>query len=425
MSGKSFSRTYRTELNLTADGVNTKVVGTYPNFSFVRTGSNNPNYRSAVRLGENASGNMTVTVTDVTFDRLWDQKFWYQTSPYTSQNYHHFETKGVLHPYWSPMVYGMTVDWERRELQRASESFLKRLREADRKFQAGVFFGEIVPTIKMLVRPFDSLRSGIRDYFRAVHKRGRGHKGPKLRKILGDTWLEFAFGWQPLLADIQDASGAAIDIYANLRKERITSKVGGQESSQGKYEGDSTVNLVFYKIQSESTHSYSVKFYGALNPLPNADAGIPYLKRIQNESNFNLSSFVPTVWELIPYSFLVDYFTNIGDVLAAYSTDTSELQWLSQVEIREAIKTLSYEVDSVRQYIGTVGYPPGKEVTPPPLTKMGLQGQGGATSIRYKNIIRWPFGSLTYPGLRFELPLSDKKFANMGALLAGSRKYRG
>lgn len=423
MANKTFTGSYKTRLDLIVDGVNTPVVGVYPLLSYVRTGTNNPNHRQQILLGQNASTGMTVDVNEVEFDRPFTTYFWYSTNPYNSP--HYTRTTGELHPYWSNGIYNGSLDWESSELQRASLSFLKRIREADRKFQAGVFFGEIVPTIRMLVRPFDSLRDGIKDYFRAVHKRGRGSSGNRLRRIIGDTWLEFAFGWQPLLADIKDASAAAIDIYANLRRERITSADGSLESATRTLDVESVVNLVYYNVYSTRLLSYSVRLYGNLNPLPGADKGIPYLKRIADQSNFRLNAFIPTVWELIPYSFLVDYFTNIGDVLAAYSTDLSELAWCSMVEKREASVQKSYEINHYKQYVGTVGYPPGQERTPPPLTKMVISGQGGATTIRRKSIIRWQFGAITYPGLRFELPMSDKKFANMGALLLGSRRYRG
>jgi hypothetical protein len=42
---------------------------------------------------------------------------------------------------------------------------------------------------------------------------------------------------------------------------------------------------------------------------------------------FSWESFVPTVWELVPYSFILDYFTNIGDVLSAGLLVQSHLAW--------------------------------------------------------------------------------------------------
>jgi len=42
----------------------------------------------------------------------------------------------------------------------------------------------------------------------------------------------------------------------------------------------------------------------------------------RSQIGFTLGNFVPTVWELIPYSFVIDYFANIGTVLKAMTLPT-------------------------------------------------------------------------------------------------------
>jgi hypothetical protein len=42
---------------------------------------------------------------------------------------------------------------------------------------------------------------------------------------------------------------------------------------------------------------------------------------------FNPAQFLPTAWELLPWSFLVDYFATIGDYLDASFTNTATLKW--------------------------------------------------------------------------------------------------
>jgi hypothetical protein len=44
-------------------------------------------------------------------------------------------------------------------------------------------------------------------------------------------------------------------------------------------------------------------------------------------AGFTLKDFVPTVWELIPLSYVADWFFNIGAVLDAWAFNQSQISW--------------------------------------------------------------------------------------------------
>jgi hypothetical protein len=48
---------------------------------------------------------------------------------------------------------------------------------------------------------------------------------------------------------------------------------------------------------------------------------------------FNPQNFIPAAWELLPWSFLADYFTNIGDILTASIVSTKHLAYTNRTEI--------------------------------------------------------------------------------------------
>jgi hypothetical protein len=50
---------------------------------------------------------------------------------------------------------------------------------------------------------------------------------------------------------------------------------------------------------------------------------------------FSPEAFVPTLWELAPWSFLVDYFVNIGDILSGWSYGRTNLGWSNTTTIFE------------------------------------------------------------------------------------------
>jgi hypothetical protein len=60
---------------------------------------------------------------------------------------------------------------------------------------------------------------------------------------------------------------------------------------------------------------------------------------------FTPSEFIPTAWEILPWSFLVDYFLNIGDLLSASVTDTSNVAWVNRSRVTKVIKTNYFGLD--------------------------------------------------------------------------------
>jgi hypothetical protein len=121
---------------------------------------------------------------------------------------------------------------------------------------------------------------------------------------------------------------------------------------------------------------------------------------------FGLSpeEFVPTVWELLPWSFLVDYFTNIGDILEAGATDTSTVAWIEQATIRSRIleANMDENVDFMRSLLG------------PEL--LFLDSSYGELTYRVRSVSRVAAPVLNVPSFALEVPGSEMKELNMLAL---------
>jgi hypothetical protein len=199
---------------------------------------------------------------------------------------------------------------------------------------SGVFLGELGQALRMIRNPAMALRSGLSNYLLHLRRlRGQVRSPDSLLSLAGNLWLEYTFGWKPLINDIKDGARAIAEnmnrspFNANWAYVRCRGYERGNpvnsESSDAIAGADWKVSNRQYD-ESEVIVRACVRTY-ATHPVR------PNLKSL----GFTPEDFVPTVWNLIPYSFLVDYFTNIGDVLSAWSNRNSLLWWWNSTTIRK------------------------------------------------------------------------------------------
>jgi hypothetical protein len=120
---------------------------------------------------------------------------------------------------------------------------------------------------------------------------------------------------------------------------------------------------------------------------------------------FTPSEFVPTAWEVLPWSFLADYFANIGDMLSASVTDTSNVAWVSKSDIRTTELTMTSTFGSATTF-------------PPTLKKSINIVRPGNMVLTHKSVTRSANVGVPTPSLYFTYPGSNGRLANIAALLA-------
>lgn len=169
-------------------------------------------------------------------------------------------------------------------------------------FNLGVFLGEGSKALDMMA----GAASGIFGAYGKARKGDfvgaakvlldRSRTNPPKRNIVANNWLELQYGWLPLVNDVYEgAIFLAHHLNVPLQKVyRVSRRVLGQGYSIGNTFAWSFEDI---KIRESKTLKATIReknvvgLSGLLDPLP-------------------------IVWELLPYSFIIDWFIPIGNYLA-------------------------------------------------------------------------------------------------------------
>lgn len=304
---------------------------------------------------------------------------------------------------------------------KAIKALYKKIKEVHSQFAGGVFLAEIHKTAHMIRNPAKSLIKAMRSYTAKQQRNIRkyaplGKRGKhSLRKVMGDTYLEAVFGWQPFISDIEDASKALARLFYERRHERFRAFGAAEKEDISATYVVSGFDLPQCNNKYKGKRVSIVAYYGSFRGHDPSKTVQPSVDRIVELSGFQLKDFLPTVWELIPASFLADYFSNIGDLIEAACTDTSSVSRITKVEIQEWVWESKFQpnfktsADEIKVRYGTV-------------TGLQQAGSPGWYTTKRRTVSRTPLGMVPFMEPRFECPdIFSKHSLNIAALLSGAR----
>lgn len=294
----------------------------------------------------------------------------------------------------------------------ALEDFAGKLQDTRRQFMAGVSGGELRETLQALRDPGKALKEGITHWLIDARKdRACRPRGDHLRWSR-DTWLEYNLAWRPLASDIESAFDALNQLaYRDaLTCEKVTAKAEDQRDSHGNSHLPITPKTG-WDMESLLRESVSVRYQGAMRFVNNDRRTVMY-----RAFGLEAADFVPTLWELIPFSFVVDYFGNIGDMLNSWSLNRAEVGW-AEVQRKSTRYSKIYPV----QTYGSGYYSSGGSGS---LYAM-LSGTPGAWESTHEIKTRDPYTGTLIPSFRFRMPGFASQWANVAALFSAlTDRYR-
>jgi len=171
---------------------------------------------------------------------------------------------------------------------------------------------DFAKSLSMLRRPFKSATDLI--WRMLGHKKARMKKTTmSAMKASASAWLEYRYGWTPVVADMQQLFIEAHGIHERFEKRRLVARSGEEVTTKvsrtftdvnagGILLSGVTTMEDFYRVSAGVI--YSVKPVDTLNAV-NAILG------------FRPNDLIALGWEVIPYSFVVDWFIGIGTWISA------------------------------------------------------------------------------------------------------------
>lgn len=285
----------------------------------------------------------------------------------------------------------------------ALSRFYSNLNSVETKFKGLVFAGELRESLRMIRHPARALRNGISNYLNQIKRFGRIKKKHRVSAIRA-TWLEASFGWRPLISDLD---GALTAFYTSDSVRPIFEMVRGRGELERATRWD---NFIYSPIPTSTLYvditqyeRTSVKVYGIYRSLGRGSED-------NHHYGFRPSEFVPTLWELIPYSFLVDYFTNIGKILESWSYRFIAVNFASQTVFQE----LERVFENPRFFWAAE----------PGFKDEELKVSLGLSRASNKSIGRTPSIDLSVPSLELKVPGNWVQWINIAALSAGLKSSR-
>jgi hypothetical protein len=241
--------------------------------------------------------------------------------------------------------------------------------------------------------------------------------------MVADTYLEYVFGLAPLISDAEKAAEALARFNyegdpTNNPKLRERAVGRGSESyvvpdSFTMVGGPKTSKLYTNNIIRQKTEM-RVQYIVGLSTAARADFGS--ISHFAALGGFTVAKIPAAAWEAVPFSWVVDYFSNVQGVLDSVGTDTSSVKWINKTTIRLDTYEIVAQVNvkASANLVAAYGY-----------RVESLVGQElGSWKVQKTTMDRTVPSTLGWPSFEVSLPIGDehlgKKLANLMAVAAKS-----
>lgn len=288
----------------------------------------------------------------------------------------------------------------------AASAFLRSYTKATQSWAGGSAIAEFAETVRMLKDPIGSLYNHTWSFVGRVGrlKKVYARDPVKYGKLLGSLWLGYSFGVAPLVADVNDAYGAIKALSEDLGAAGRIPIFGFGSNSRVESIERRGITGANYAVQDLTTLLLSeVRYRGSVRCQPPGPGPIA--------ENFGVGfvDILPSVWEGVPWSWLVDYFVNVNEMLDSIRLAYADFSWCNRsvrnrrvIQLGPALLNIS-RADRLAGLDGTAN--------------------GGHGYTQAATVHRVAVG-VPYPSWSFRIPGLPTQFANVSALYAAIRNSK-
>lgn len=182
---------------------------------------------------------------------------------------------------------------------------------------SGESLGQLSQTVRMLKRPFNSAQTLIALMLK-YRARRLGKTAASCAAATANSWLEYRYGWKPLIMDamsiIQNANNLSGRCGQHLVARTQENQVRSANSEFSRVQLSPPSAMAGFLASGSIIHKQSVRCCAGVYYTVENTTTPEQLSRI---FGLRANDTIQVAWELVPYSFVVDWFTNVGDWLQA------------------------------------------------------------------------------------------------------------
>lgn len=173
-------------------------------------------------------------------------------------------------------------------------------------------------TSKMLLDPLHSVDVHLQKMQKYVKRYGRGRGAIQ---ATANAWLQYRYGWKPLISDVKSAIDICASSRAKMSRRRLVARSGSQLQAEKFFDlGPFKPGCPWSPIKGVTTWKCPV----VINYNCRVGSGVIYdlldRTRVQDlvrSCGLDLRSVPKGMWDITPYSFVADWFVGVGDWLDA------------------------------------------------------------------------------------------------------------